>query len=254
MIVACVTRGALALALSACIVATPVEAGPTVATTERRPAPTTTVPATTTTSTLPSGWSLAGRAHGELSVFDTPGDPAPAMVLSAHTELGTPRVVRVLDGPTPEGWARVSLPVRPNGSTGWIRADDVVLFEVDRRVEVDLGDRMLVLLQNDEVLLETPVAIGGSGSPTPVGSFFVTDSVIVSDPDGPWGPHAFGLSAYSDTITEFNGGEGIIGIHGTNRAESIGTAGSLGCVRVPNDVALRLAGLISAGVPVEIVR
>ena len=256
MTLARVALGALALVLSACAVTAPVDAVPatTTTTTTTSDVSTTTVAATSTTSTLPSGWSVAGRADGELPVYDAPGDDAPVDVLSSHTDLGTPRVVLVLDGPTREGWAQVSLPVRPNGSTGWIEVDDVELFEIDRRVEVDLGDRTLVVKRDDEVLLETPVAIGGSGSPTPVGSFFVTDSVIVSDPDGPWGPHAFGLSAYSDTITEFNGGEGIIGIHGTNRADSIGTAGSLGCVRVPNDVARRLAGLISAGVPVDIVR
>ena len=76
--------------------------------------------------------------------------------------------------------------------------------------------------------------------------------MIVGNPTGPWGPWAFGLSAYSDVVTEFNGGNGIIGIHGTNRPGSIGYAQSLGCVRVPNDVALELGELISAGVPVEI--
>jgi lipoprotein-anchoring transpeptidase ErfK/SrfK len=146
----------------------------------------------------------------------------------------------------------VLLPVRPNGSTGWIEVADVTLFVVDRSVEVDLGDRSLRVVQEGEVLLETEVAIGGGSSPTPTGRFFVTDSVILTDPGGPWGPHAFGLSAFSDTITEFNGGDGIIGIHGTNQPSSIGQARSLGCVRVPNEVALELAGIISAGVPVEI--
>jgi lipoprotein-anchoring transpeptidase ErfK/SrfK len=60
------------------------------------------------------------------------------------------------------------------------------------------------------------------------------------------------LSARSDTVTEFNGGDGIIGIHGTNRPNSIGEAQSLGCVRLPNDVILELSELLSVGSPVTI--
>jgi len=67
-----------------------------------------------------------------------------------------------------------------------------------------------------------------------------------------WGPHALGLSARSDTITEYKGGDGIIGIHGTNRPGSIGEAASLGCVRVPNEVIALLHDLVAVGTPVEI--
>lgn len=217
-------------------------------TTTTRPTTTTTV---LSTASLAPGQSLAARSDGELGVFASAGDAEPMFTLESATILGTPRVVRVIEGPD-EGWMRVSLPVRPNGSEGWIRADDVTLFVLDRRVEVDLSDRRLEVIGPGGTLLETTVAVGSSSSPTPVGSFFVTDSVIVGNPSGPWGPWAFGLSAYSDVVTEFNGGNGIIGIHGTNRPGSIGYAQSLGCVRVPNDVALELGELISAGVPVEI--
>lgn len=219
------------------------------------PTTTTTVATTTTTAlstrALQPGESLAARADHPLPVFDAPGDPEPRTTLDATTILGTPTVVRVIEGPV-DGWLRVSLPIRPNGSQGWIRESDVMLFKHDRRVEVDLGDRTLRVVSTDGVMLETEVAIGSPSSPTPVGEFFVTDSVIVSDPGGPWGPWAFGLSARSEAITEFNGGDGIVGIHGTNQPSSIGHARSLGCVRVPNEIALQLGDMISAGVPVTI--
>jgi lipoprotein-anchoring transpeptidase ErfK/SrfK len=80
----------------------------------------------------------------------------------------------------------------------------------------------------------------------------VTDNVTLANPGSPWGPHALGLSARSDTITEFNGGDGIVGIHGTNRPDSIGEAASLGCVRVPNEVIVQLHQLVQIGTPVEI--
>lgn len=216
------------------------------------------VPAATTTTTLLAvetlapGETLAALSEEALEVYSEPGAALPSATLDAHTVLGTPRVVQVLEGPRTDGWMRVALPTRPNGSEGWIEREAVTLFVVDRRVEIDLDQRSLAVIRNGAVEIETTVAIGGPDSPTPIGRFFITDSVILTDPTGPWGPHAFGLSAHSDTVTEFNGGDGIIGIHGTNRPGSIGQAQSLGCVRVPNEVALTLAGLLSAGIPVEI--
>jgi lipoprotein-anchoring transpeptidase ErfK/SrfK len=72
------------------------------------------------------------------------------------------------------------------------------------------------------------------------------------DPNSPWGPHALGLSGRSDSISEYNGGDGIIGIHGTNRPASIGEAASLGCVRLPNDVITLIHQMVPIGTPVEI--
>lgn len=219
----------------------------------------TTTPLTTTTTqpsveTLPPGWSLAGRVDTPLPVFRDPADSEPFLTLTTLTDLGSQRVVLLLEGPHYQqgGWTRVLVPVKPTGTEGWVRAADIVLFKVDRWIEVSRTDRTMRLYVNHEPVLETAVAIGRNSHPTPTGRFFVTDSVIIPTEGGPWGPHAFGTSAYSDTITEMNGSDAIIGIHGTNRPGSIGQAASLGCVRVPNDVMVELAQLVSAGVPVVI--
>jgi lipoprotein-anchoring transpeptidase ErfK/SrfK len=123
---------------------------------------------------------------------------------------------------------------------------------VEGKVIVDLSDRTLSYYVDEEEILSTTVAVGTGGNPTPTGSFFVTDNVTLANPNSVWGPHALGLSARSDTITEFNGGDGIVGIHGTNRPESIGEAASLGCVRVPNEVIIQLHEMIQVGTPVHI--
>ncbi|MGH8915554.1 MAG: L,D-transpeptidase, partial [Acidimicrobiia bacterium] len=157
----------------------------------------------------------------------------------------------LVEGPA-DGWGQVILPVRPNGSVGWVEVDEAMLSVVDGKVVVDLSERRLSYYDGGDVVLTTTVAVGSAGNPTPVGSFFVTDNVTLADPDSPWGPHALGLSARSETITEYNGGDGIIGIHGTNRPDSIGEAASLGCVRVPNEVMTRLHELVPLGTPVEI--
>nr|MDP9493870.1 L,D-transpeptidase [Actinomycetota bacterium] len=165
--------------------------------------------------------------------------------------LGTITVVEVIEGPI-DGWALVRLPVRPNGTQGWVMVSDLMLYVVDSKVEIDLSDRSLTYYEGGEEVLSTPVAVGTDRNPTPVGDFFVTDSVTLANPGSPWGPHAFGISARSDTITEYNGGDGIIGIHGTNRPASIGNAASLGCVRVPNEVITALHEIVPIGTPVEI--
>ena len=192
----------------------------------------------------------AARATGPLDVFDSPESSRPSRVLDPETLLGTPTVVLVLGGT--EAWLQVLVPGRPNGQTGWVRTTDVIRFEVGRQIVVDLTSRVLRVLDGGATIFETPVGVGSPSSPTPSGVFFVTDAVRITDPSGPWGPYALGLSARSDTVTEFNGGDGIIGIHGTNRPGSIGQAQSLGCIRVPNDAIPRIAELVAVGSPVTI--
>lgn len=215
---------------------------------------TTTTPTTTTVLTaesLPKGASLVLTVPGPVDVFAGPDAPEPFRVLEEKTILDSTTVITVLEGPE-DGWARVMLPGRPNGSEGWVATDQMTAFVVEGRVVVDLSDRRLVYYQAGEAVVTTEVAIGTSSNPTPTGRFFVTDNVTLADPNSAWGPHALGLSARSETITEYLGGDGIIGIHGTNRPGSIGQAASLGCVRVPNEVITRLHRLVQVGTPVEI--
>jgi L,D-transpeptidase catalytic domain len=54
-------------------------------------------------------------------------------------------------------------------------------------------------------------------------------------------------------LSNFGGGEGVIGIHGTNAPGKLGSNVSHGCVRVSNDVILRLSKTLPLGTPVEII-
>lgn len=194
---------------------------------------------------------LAAMAHGPVEVFSNPGDPEPEMTLDATTILDTVTVLAVVDAPG-DGWVEVMLPVRPNGSTGWVSMDQVSLYTVDGEIHIDLSERALTYVVDGVTVLETEVGIGSEHNRTPVGEFFVTDNVTLADPNSPWGPHALGLSARSETITEFNGGDGIIGIHGTNNPGSIGGSISLGCVRLPNDKITSLHEKVPIGTRVKV--
>lgn len=223
------------------------------------PSTTTTIVASTSTTiseglsveSLQEGISLVLAAREAVEVFAAPGDAEPIRSLEQYTILGTTTVLRVLEGPV-DGWARVMLPGRPNGAEGWVRSEGMVHFVVDGWLTVDLSERALSFHTTGGEVLTAEVAIGTERNPTPTGTFFVTDNVTVTSPNSVWGPYALGLSARSETITEYNGGDGIIGIHGTNRPESIGEPSSLGCVRVPNEVITRLHEVVSIGTPVDI--
>ncbi len=194
---------------------------------------------------------LAAYALGDLPVYESPGTGDPFTVLDRMTILGTVTVLGVVNPPRND-WVEVMLPVRPNGSTGWVRTSDVSFYVADGEIVVDLTARRLTYIVDGIEVLSSAVGVGSPHNPTPTGEFFVTDSVTMADPNSPWGPHALGLSARSDAITSFNGGDGIIGIHGTNNPSSIGDDISLGCVRLPNEMITLLHGMVPVGTRVEI--
>lgn len=150
------------------------------------------------------------------------------------------------------GWARVQLPVRPNHTSGWVSTDDVDISEHRFRIEVDLTAHRLRAYDGSEVVLDTPAGVGRGETPTPVGRFYAKEIVRPSNPAGPYGPYAVGLSGYSDVLTDFAGGQGEIGIHGTNDPATLGTDVSHGCIRIGNDAVTFLAQNLPVGAPVEI--
>jgi lipoprotein-anchoring transpeptidase ErfK/SrfK len=199
-------------------------------------------------TTAPS--QRAVSLHGALVVRkEAAASSAVTVRLPAATPLGSPRVLLVQK--VVPGWVQVQLPTRPNGSSGWVADTDVRVETMRDLVTVDLAARRLTLVVGGRTLTTTPVGIGSKTDPTPTGRFFVTDRVRPPDPNGAYGSFALGLSAHSDTLSEFGSGDGQIGIHGTNVPSSVGEAVSHGCIRVPAEAAPLLAR-IPLGSPVII--
>ena len=92
-------------------------------------------------------------------------------------------------------WYRVQLAVVPNGTVGWVRAWAVRTFQVRSRIVIDLSERSLRLYRSGKLILETPVAVGASATPTPSGRYFVNERYELPDSRGPFGPAALGISA-----------------------------------------------------------
>jgi lipoprotein-anchoring transpeptidase ErfK/SrfK len=199
---------------------------------------------------LPVEGSRVARPGSDTPVHAAPGSPDVVQVLPARNELGSPLALLVVH--ERDGWLEVALPTRPNGSTGWIRADGVEVREVTTAVQVDLDARTLTVTDGGRQVLTTPVAVGDPDTPTPRGAWYVTDRLDTRDPGGSYGPFAFGLSVHSEVLTDFAGGDGQVGVHGTNVPGSIGQAVSNGCIRVPNDVVSQLADLLPLGTPVVV--
>ena len=148
-------------------------------------------------------------------------------------------------------WYRVKLPMRPNGVVGYVRPAEVRVKKVTTRIVVDVSARTLAFYRGRRLVLTTPVAVGAPSTPTPIGRFYVNQRLLPTDPSGPYGPAALGVSAFSDVLTGWAQG-GPIGIHGTNADWSIGRAVSNGCVRVPNATIKRIFARSPGGTPVVI--
>jgi lipoprotein-anchoring transpeptidase ErfK/SrfK len=151
-------------------------------------------------------------------------------------------------------WAHVLLPTRPNGSTGWIRLRHVSLTGHSYRVVINLDQHFLAAWNRSKLVLRTPIGVGRAVTPTPVGLYYITELLKQPDPTGPYGPYAFGLSAHSDVLHEFAGRDGILGLHGTDYPQGIGTNVSHGCIRLHNSAIIKLAHTLPVGTPVRITR
>ena len=107
------------------------------------------------------------------AIFDSPTAPAPRLRLSNKTEHGLARVFLVV-GQDGDRW-RVLLPIRPNGSIGWLRASDVSIQNVNTWIRVQLGAHLLTAGDGTDVVMREPVAVGTGGTPTPTGTYYLLE-------------------------------------------------------------------------------
>ena len=223
----------------------------------------TTLPPTTAapTTTVPAApvYSLATAKARRVDIYTSPVQPEPARSLDnpqpSGAAPGSTFPLRMLVVEERDDWLKVLLPVRPNGSSGWVRRSVVDLESHDFRMVVELGEHRITVWKGHEVVLQEPVGVGASGrTPTTQGLFYTTELFEV-DPSqqGAYGPYAFALSGFSEVHYSFGaGGTGVLGIHGTSDPSGLGRDVSNGCIRMSNAGITKLANLLPLGVPVEI--
>jgi lipoprotein-anchoring transpeptidase ErfK/SrfK len=217
--------------------------------------PTTTTEATTTTVPEPTGTEVAQAVAKSIDIYASEDATTPArqIVSGVDTTVDTIPIVFLVRS---TGTVRheVYLPVRPNGSRGWVNASDVTLTPDPYRIEVGISEHRIRVFKDDEIIVDEPVGVGRQDRPTPGGVYYLKELLKPPNPNGAYGTYAYGLSGFSTVLTSFNGGTGVIGIHGTNEPEALGTDVSSGCIRLHNDVIEHLVEDIGLplGTPVEI--
>ena len=223
----------------------------------------TTTPTTTTTKHSPSspaGVESVFPAAGQLVVHSVPVRKTPnpraqvIRVMHAFRSDYRPQemfAVRAATGSDGQAWYRVSIPMRPNGTYGWIPADTVSLRPTHSQIVVSISRRTIDVYRFGKHKWHGKVAVGAPGRETPQGHFFVA-ARFVPYKDPFLGVFALETSAYSK-LTEWPGG-GVVGIHGTNLPQLLGQAVSHGCVRVSNLTARHLRTLAPLGTPIWIKR
>ncbi len=226
--------------------------------------PPTTVPPTTvapTTTTMPATplYYVATAKVRSLEIYTSPVQPEPARSLDnpqpSGASPGMTFPLRMLVTENRGDWLKVLLPIRPNGSDGWIRRSAVDLETHDYHAVVELGEHRITVWKGNDVILQEPVGVGASGrTPTTKGLFYTTElySVLPSQQGG-YGPYAFALSGFSEVLYSFgDGGTGVLGLHGTGDPSGLGRDVSNGCIRMSNTGITMLAKTLPLGTPIEI--
>ena len=150
-------------------------------------------------------------------------------------------------------WVKVLLTARPNGASGWMRRTDVRLIVAPLRIRVHLAARTLELWRGKTRLSSYPVGIGTSQAPTPVGRFAIDDKVVTRPSDRPsYGPYILTVTAHSNVLFRFNGGDGQIAIHGIGVAGRVGVAASHGCLVLAPAALRSIWRWVARGTPIEV--
>jgi lipoprotein-anchoring transpeptidase ErfK/SrfK len=192
--------------------------------------------------------SLVADAVGSsVPIYGSPNGAVISHVPGTNVE-GQREAFLVFNASVP-GWYQVELPVKPNGSTGWIQASSVTTRTTTYFIRVHQSQFKLDLYNNGSLQQAFTVAVGAPSTPTPNGSFFVWASQDWNA--APYAVGIFALSGFSPVLDNWPGG-GRTGIHGWQDTSILGTPASHGCVRLgPVDFA-KLIHTVPLGTPVEI--
>jgi lipoprotein-anchoring transpeptidase ErfK/SrfK len=200
---------------------------------------------------LPAGTTvLASPKFAALTFWNVPNGNI-ASEISATT-WGGPTALPVVA--VQGNWLQIRVYARPNGLTGWVSKEDVNLSTTNYRIGVSVSQRSLTLYQNDQSIYSAPVGVGQPQWPTPVGPSFVAAKVPTpANLLRTYGPLVIITATHSNVFTEFDGGDGTVGIHGypSDPASTMGVASSHGCIR-SSPQTMSILSQVPVGTPIDI--
>lgn len=193
------------------------------------------------------------------SVYKTPGSKKVVGKIYSKTEW-TKRTNRylILDHKykNNEEWIKVLLPIKPNGTAGWVKLLSSEEIKTTRRyIEISLKKRELSFNRSGNKTSSHSVVIGTPKTPTPKGLMAVQDIMANADPNEFTGSRIVVLTSFSETLETFQGAPPRIALHGRGGAalkDNLGTASSNGCIRLDNKEIETIARYLKPGDPVWI--
>ena len=155
-------------------------------------------------------------------------------------------------------WLQVRLPTRPNTAVAWVNADGIRLRATPWRIVITRRARTIDVFRAGRRLRRFEVVVGSPATPSPRGLFSIV-GVWRWRPADFLGSYILPLTAHSNVLQEFGGGDGRVGIHGRggeSLRDPLGSARSHGCVRLTNqsiDWIVHTAGAGALpGIPVRV--
>lgn len=183
------------------------------------------------------------RRLGEVSAVSAWGTPTDLLVLAARV------------GAEGRLWLRVLLDRRPNGAAVWLDANDTLLHADRWRVTVSLRRRQVTVTRAGRRMRTFAAVVGKPATPTPTGLFAVAAELRQPEPGQFVGSWVLPLTAHSNVLRSFDGGDGQVALHGRGGAsllDPLGSARSHGCVRLANSAIAWLATHVPVGTPVRV--
>ncbi len=104
-------------------------------------------------------------------------------------------------GPDGRPWLLVRLPGRPNGSSGWIRRDRVVVRHVPWWIDVSLSRRLVQVFRNGTLVRRFHAVVGAPSTPSPVGLYAVYEADPQPSASAFVGSWVIQLTAFSRTCS-----------------------------------------------------
>jgi hypothetical protein len=142
-------------------------------------------------------------------------------------------------------WAAVPTFLVPNSRRAWVYVDrhTFVVRRTRWRLLADLSARTVTVLHGDQRVRTVRVAIGAPSTPTPPGTYAITDKLK----GRPFGS-SFGCCILTGSV------DGRLAIHGTDRPDLVGARASQGCLRARDRDVRWLMGTVPVGTQVTIRR
>lgn len=193
-----------------------------------------------------AGHSVAVRGRPFGAVFER---------LGARTQFGSRRafgVVRIRD----RRWLGITVAGLGDHRLGWIdlRGGALRLARTRLEIDVELSARRLVVRRGRDILRAMLVGVGRPGSPTPTGSFSITDKLLGPAYGSYYGCCILALSATQPHLPRGWTGGSRIAIHGTPSPSDFGRAVSAGCLHASAADLRYLMRIAALGTPVVIRR